>query len=393
MSAFLIVLILLEWPISATGSDEIPVTIPEQDRRGLINFSHQYHLQDLGIYCTDCHKGATSSMLATDNILPEKEGCVDCHLKEVEDKEQCGKCHKAGAEQIPFENPERVIDFPHKFHLESTDLTCQDCHVGMNKTDYASRIHWPTMPECLSCHQDSEAPADCNLCHPRVEVIRPQTHRADWIHEHEQHARSTDMPCAQCHQDTWCEDCHAGATTLDLQNPMDRIPSGGPQIRGRTGQIIQRQHELNYRFIHPLDAVGKERQCATCHTKQFCVECHRIEGDENRFKPIWHGQLPGVSQPWVLIGVGSGGGRHAAWARRDMERCVACHDMEGDDPSCIQCHVDFDGVKGTDPRTHPRGFASTIGEGEFHSDPTSLCYACHINTSTSGTGFCGYCHL
>jgi hypothetical protein len=392
MSILLFVLNILAGCSPAFGIEEIPVTIPEQNRRSLIKFSHRYHLQDIGLFCTDCHKLARGSSSASDNILPKEENCADCHLKEVEDEAKCGKCHQDNAEHEPFENPERVIDFPHKFHLEKAGLSCQDCHHGMNKTDYARREHWPTMPECLSCHQDADAPADCNLCHPKVEVIRPVSHRADWLHEHDQHVRSEDMPCAQCHQDTWCEDCHVGATTLELMNPVALMASGGSQNRGRTGQIIQRQHDLNYRFVHPLDAVGKERQCATCHAKKFCVDCHRVEGDEQRFKPVWHGQLPGVSQPWVLIGVGSGGGRHADWGRKDMERCVACHDVEGDDPSCIQCHVDFDGVKGTDPKTHPGGFAGRLGEGEFHTDPTALCYACHVNTSASGVGFCGYCH-
>jgi hypothetical protein len=378
--------------IAPLSGDEIPVTIPEQDRRSLIKFSHQYHLQDIGLFCTDCHKMAPGSKFSSDNILPREENCADCHAQEVEDEAKCGKCHWENTEPVAFKNSERVIDFPHKFHLEKAGLVCQDCHNGMNKTDYASRVHWPTMPECLVCHQDSDAPADCNLCHPKVEVIRPQSHRADWIHEHSQHAISTSMPCSQCHQDTWCEDCHAGATTIEMQDPSDRMASGGPQNRGRTAQIVQRQHELNYRFIHPMDAVGKERQCATCHAREFCVDCHRIEGDEQRFKPAWHGQVPGLPQPWVLIGVGSGGGRHADWARNDIERCVACHDVEGDDPSCIQCHVDFDGVKGTDPKTHPVRFAGRLGEGEFHSDPASLCYSCHVNTSNSGVGFCGYCH-
>lgn len=374
------------------AEEEIPITIPEQDRSRLIKFSHRQHLLDFGLICTDCHVKAPKSGHSGDNLLPREENCAGCHRAEVEDPEQCDKCHKDPARPVPFENPERVIDFPHRFHLEGLGLACQDCHRGMPKTDYASRENWPAMPECLTCHQDATAPLDCETCHPRVEVIRPQSHRADWIHEHKEHARAGDMPCAQCHQDTWCEDCHAGALTVKLEDPPDRMASGAPQNRGRVGQILQRQHELNYRFTHPMDAAGKERQCASCHPVSFCIDCHRVEADERRFKPVWHGQLPDEPRPWVLIGVGSGGGRHAEWARRDLELCVACHDVEGEDPSCMQCHVDFDGVKGTDPRTHPGRFAERAAEGEFHSDPNSLCYACHVDTNVSGVGFCGYCH-
>ena len=148
MSILLFVLNILVWCSPAFGIEEIQVTIPEQNRRNLIKFSHQYHLQDIGLFCTDCHKQASGSSSASDNILPKEENCADCHLKEVEDEAKCGKCHHDNTEFEPFENPKRVIDFPHKFHLKKADLSCQDCHNGMNKTDYASRKHWPTMPEC-----------------------------------------------------------------------------------------------------------------------------------------------------------------------------------------------------------------------------------------------------
>ncbi|MCZ6636164.1 MAG: hypothetical protein O7G87_22430 [bacterium] len=386
----------LVWVLIAVGmvwaEEDIPITIPEQNRSKVIIFSHQFHLQDIGLECTDCHVNAPQSERSGDNLLPKEANCSDCHGDEVKDPDQCQKCHQDVAHPVAFENPERVIDFPHEFHLARVGLQCEDCHRGMMQTDYAARKHWPAMPDCLTCHQDEAAPADCETCHPKVEVIRPQTHQQNWIHEHRQFSRAGDMPCAMCHQDSWCEDCHAGALLVSLEGPAEKMASGAPANRGRVGQIVQRQHELNYRFTHPMDAVGKERACATCHDQTFCVDCHRVEGQERRFKPVWHGPLLSDPRPWVLGGVGSGGGRHAEWARRDMEQCVACHDVEGDDPSCIQCHVDFDGVRGTDPQTHPRRFASHIGEGDFHDNPHSLCYACHVDTRISGTGFCGYCH-
>lgn len=58
------------------------------------------------------------------------------------------------------------------------------------------------------------------------------------------------------------------------------------------------------------------------------------------------------------LGVGSGGGDHATLAKRDIERCMSCHDVNGADPTCITCHFDADGIKGTNPKTHPVGFMS-----------------------------------
>lgn len=364
-----------------------PITVPEEDRSRLIKFSHKYHLTEIGAKCTDCHTAAPTSDRATDRLLPKKADCAQCH--DVEDKNDCQKCHVDTTRLVGFQNPERVIDFPHRFHIEKVGLVCVTCHVGLEETDYASRASWPGMDDCLACHDNLKAPFDCEICHPKVEVIRPQTHRANFIHEHKEHVRSQAMPCAKCHEESYCQECHLGARLTELKSPSERAAPSGPQDRGRVTQIIQRQHELNYRFTHPLDAVGKERQCATCHdTKAFCADCHRAAGaDDRRLKPIWHGDAGGA---WVLGRVGSGG-RHAEWARRDIERCMSCHDTEGADPSCLQCHVDFDGRRGTDPKTHDR-YVGRDDDWGFHKDAGTVCFTCHANTKRAGAGFCGYCH-
>ena len=384
---------LMVWIVSVQADDRGYVTIPEQDRSSLIIFSHSQHLADYGLQCADCHTEAMSSETARDNILPKKAACAVCHKEEVDDEQQCAKCHRPNAALVPFESPQRLIEFPHDYHLTTVDLECESCHTGMAETDYASRHNWPVMDDCLTCHQDVDAPLECETCHPKVEVIRPRTHGADWVYEHKQHSRAADMPCQKCHDDGWCEDCHAGALLVGTTGPTDRTTTYAPSSRGRVGQVVQRQHEPNYRFLHPLDAASKERQCQTCHEPDYCLDCHRGGGQEGRFKPIWHGPLPEDPEPWVVGGMGAGGGRHASWARRDLERCIACHDVDGADPSCLQCHVDFDGVRGTDPATHGRDFTDVAGNGSFHSDESAGCYACHVNTRSEGVGFCGYCHL
>ena len=156
------------------------------------------------------------------------------------------------------------------------------------------------------------------------------------------------------------------------------------------GQALKGVHSLDYRYTHSLDANAKTSECASCHElNEFCSTCHNpdIEGDSGRLKPVWHG-----GSDWGAVTlVGSGGGRHAEMAKRDMETCAACHDIDVDDPTCMQCHVDRNIGLGNDPKTHEIGFMSDI-QGEWHDDPTFLCFNCHVNTNTAGTGFCGYCH-
>ena len=85
------------------------------------------------------------------------------------------------------------------------------------------------------------------------------------------------------------------------------------------------------------------------------------------------------------------GSDHAILAKRDIERCASCHDVQGADANCILCHSDPDGVKGTNPKTHVSGFLND-SNGDWHTDGASVCYDCHSNSNTAGIGFCGYCH-
>jgi len=136
-------------------------------------------------------------------------------------------------------------------------------------------------------------------------------------------------------------------------------------------------------------------ECKTCHNEgTFCVECHSSQGGDyatTGFTPANH-----KKPNFITLGVGSGGGEHAVQAKRDIEKCASCHDVEGGDANCILCHVDNTGIKGTHPKTHAKNFMRGT-HGDWHSDQGSVCFNCHIDANArpkgiSGTGFCGYCH-
>jgi len=65
----------------------------------------------------------------------------------------------------------------------------------------------------------------------------------------------------------------------------------------------------------------------------------------------------------------------------------------------MKCHVDPDGIKGTNPKTHPVGFMSG-NHGDWHTNAGATCFACHTDPNAkphtmggiAGQGFCGYCH-
>jgi hypothetical protein len=246
---------------------------------------------------------------------------------------------------------------------------------------------------CFHCHEGRRGLDDCATCHSEVAILTPPNHELDWAHNHGEEARQDDGACRTCHSEDHCQECHEGGQLLSPKKTRTGVlVPYGPQVAAPK-MMVERVHDLNYRFTHSLDAIGKESECLTCHGHQtFCSDCHESEGDPAQFKPAWHGG-PG----WGAVpgGVGSGGGRHAEMASRDIETCAACHEvtLSGTDPACLTCHRDANRGKGNDPSTHDPGFAGNAGKGEWHEDGGAICYVCHIRSQTSGDGgFCGYCH-
>jgi hypothetical protein len=362
-------------------------------RSDIIKFSHKYHQVEVETACTDCHVAASESALASDNLLSGKDECATCH--DLETEEECAVCHHEDEDNMmAFQNPPREILFNHKFHIEDAELTCETCHKNLDQVDFANVESLPVMADCASCHDDQQASMECASCHTNTLNLRPVDHSADFLVTHKNLARIDQEDCAVCHSTNDCSECHEGASAatfssgakVDVLAPFS--PSTAP---GTKGLLLTRVHELNFRMTHPLQAQGRTQECTVCHeARNFCQDCHESNGVDVSGKPIWHG-----GPDWGAFAgvVGTGGGRHAELAKRDIENCAACHSTEGDDPTCLLCHTDFDGVRGTNPKTHEGGFANRFGQdSSFHNDDGALCYACHTNTQQSGAGFCGYCH-
>jgi hypothetical protein len=195
-------------------------------------------------------------------------------------------------------------------------------------------------------------------------------------------------------------DCHNGVQLQTVNVPgRDLMTTRSPRLiaidRGQ-GSALAKVHDLNFRFTHGAFAKGRISDCQSCHNQaqeRTCVECHEAGGNitQVNFKPATH-----LQAGFATLGVGSGGGAHAQLARRDIESCASCHDVQGADPTCITCHVDPDGIRGTNPKTHVRGFLRGT-DGPWHSDPGSACFVCHSDPNArvggmKGQGFCGYCH-
>lgn len=378
--------------IGAMGAqkDDKPLT-----NEGRIKFSHSLH-HEL-IECQSCHKAVTESTSLKDRLLPNHESCADCH--EVDNDDECSTCHYEGTYEALIQTEAKVL-FNHKSHLTNPEVKCESCHKGLSDVDYSwqSAEVKPGMETCYSCHNNTTVASNaCESCHISTANLLPQDHKTvNYIRNHKFAAQTFSPNCAMCHTEQSCEECHVSTIGITESNlPDDFYQPYYPSnfVDGAKQQAISRVHELNYRFTHGIDSKGKTAECTTCHqVETFCASCH--QSDESDF--ALGGIVPSshLKNTFFTLGVGSGGGDHATLARRDIENCMSCHDVNGADPTCITCHLDSDGIKGTNPKTHPNGFMRDE-HGDWHEDNSSVCYNCHTSASPNsqpGLGFCGYCH-
>ena len=378
---------------AAFTNDDIETTESNKD---IIKFSHSLHY-DL-LECADCHKTASESITLADDLFPDHESCADCH--DVEDFDACNTCHYDDKfEELVQKEP--TLIYNHKIH-EIMGMQCTDCHKGLDKVEYSfeSADVFPSMEICASCHNEVKLASNaCESCHISTFNLTPITHRDnDFMRGHKFMAWETNSNCMMCHDNMTCQECHVSTSAVtELNSYNDFYPPYQPTngIDGAKEQVIVKVHnDINYVYYHGIDAKASSSNCQTCHqVETFCGGCHQSEYRDfalSGIVPTTH-----LSSDFTTLGVGSGGGDHATLARQDIMQCVSCHDVQGADPTCSSmCHLDSDGIEGTDPKTHVSNYMNNE-YGDWHSTQSSICYNCHTSQnpySPAGIGFCGYCH-
>lgn len=337
-----------------------------------VPFDHKYHIEDVGAACVDCHTDAETATTSAAVLIPPIENCYACH-----DQAEVNWAVPSDGSS-PWPTAERELIFDHSKHA-ALGLDCMTCHSGVAKAKKAPSGGLPHMALCTDCHGEREINDDCNICHTQVQFLRPKDHVADWVLDHSITARTDAHTCETCHKQSYCSECHDGAALgLSVRNspntPVDRIGPMAPAHESNQMLVLQRAHDLNYRWTHGSDVRAKTSDCAVCHEAQsFCNACHSPENDASRLRPIWHDMANFEFYT------------HADYARNDIEACASCHEPSGAEPTCMKCHK-------TIRSPHPDGFMKD-NKGSWHDDRNAVCFVCHDNGSrTAGVGFCGKCH-
>jgi hypothetical protein len=170
----------------------------------------------------------------------------------------------------------------------------------------------------------------CQDCHKASGVM--SNHGTFFIREHRLLAKKAGNNCTDCHEQSFCLDCHkGGAITPDLQK--------GPS---RRGEYMPKIHRSDYVSIHSIEAADSPQNCYRCHESKFCTDCHGNIRNKGSMNIKSHRKTGDTQRYWDTD--------HAAEARRNLQSCESCHP---DAIVCTKCHY---GGSGKSP--HPYNWRS-----------------------------------
>lgn len=133
----------------ATGQGEVP----EQP----VPFSHEHHVDGLGIECRYCHTSVEKSSFAG---MPSTDTCMTCHSQIWTNAEMLEPVRESLIDDDPIDWA-RVHDLPdfvyfnHSAHVNS-GVGCESCHGRVDRMPLMTQSEPLTMQWCLDCHREPE---------------------------------------------------------------------------------------------------------------------------------------------------------------------------------------------------------------------------------------------
>jgi nitrate/TMAO reductase-like tetraheme cytochrome c subunit len=259
------------------------------------------------------------------HIVDEELECNDCHTnvsqstKGLDDlmpeADACADCHEIDGEpEVKTSlNAAKILAysklFSHQLHIDEK-IDCIDCHGDVAQNEAGQTVLRPDMVTCMDCHKAQYVKNKCSTCHTADEQLKPTNHNLTFMHIHGDLSRNEIMTV---NNNKNCITCHTKQYCQDCHEAenIDRLT-----------------HPLNFEFTHALDAQSKESNCITCHeSRSFCSDCHV----DNNILP--HNHTVGWSN-----NIPDDGGRHSLEASIDLENCMTCHERNAEEV-CALCHT------------------------------------------------------
>ena len=267
----------------------------------------------VNVSCVACHEPVNGSPLTfilmkievLPDLIPTIAGTFEIPLNaqshlalEFED-EYCTQCHNLNTRTV---SPSAGILIDHAKHT-AKDVTCTTCHNRVAHpeedvtlvlaTDQQKHESWMGMDACFRCHSQepgAEAPGACAACHPAEFPLVPASHEATgWYAEFGESGG------------------HAAAYAEEASRVVEAEAHAAEE------------EELEHRAAPEMPAAGTINTCYTCHSKQYCTDCHGVEMPHPADFSENHGEA-GREAPTSCAKCHA---RSAAEAQGDF--CNACH--------------------------------------------------------------------
>ena len=353
---------------------------PQAEERG---FPHARH-ENMFPSCNVCHPGATDPAKGPLMSVSAKD-CQGCHNGELVER----------VDFPPPSPPHPFLRFDHGVHVKKQGLECKTCHAP------AEGNTWNvvrTRPEtCVECHGGNEhlnLETECRTCHPRLTEApalsperiaafpMPANHTAsDFLTAHGTAANTSIEVCATCHARELCETCHLDADSVTAIQALGRDPRVAELTAGRAGKwpVPESHRQPEWVRRHGNAAAANAAQCATCHTRSSCEQCHGTELAQAAFltEPDT-ARVRGVTLPNARPPDHDPAFRinHGTAAAAQTLKCASCHAQN----FCQECHSGA-----TKPSFHPQNFFARHAADAYAR--VADCASCH-STET----FCRDCH-
>lgn len=315
-------------------------------------FPHAPHLRSGAVTCTNCH--AVSESKAVGQLHePGYDICRKCHNQNV------GPGTKYAYDLSSTVSASADFDhvlFSHQGHTPRTQGQCVRCHRAGAESDRKPSLLLPAMADCLrGCHQPQYDKLQCTKCHPASQLskLRPET---DVAHG-QNYVRKHSADAARKPQ--LCKTCHSEQFCTDCHDPSTGLRVELRRLDDVNGEYT---HRADFVSRHAIEARSRPTACVRCHTPSSCDTCHlrnHVSGNG----------ADAVSPHPAQWSAGDPGNPnfHGRAARRQIIECASCHD-QGPATNCIRCHR----VGGFGGNPHPSGWRS-------NQDPQSaeMCQFCH----------------